>query len=108
MSNRLSHLFKNDSLGVRSSSEGVGLPAGSEVSLFVVEIGPSLDPTVLHVLPGGPDTCGLTHDGVFLARKFHPLPNDSKKVRKRKFQMKTSSKTSIGRLFGPRCESIGF
>jgi hypothetical protein len=54
-------LFKNDSLSVRSASEGVGLPAGSEVSLFVVEIGPSLDATVLDVLAGGPDTCGLTH-----------------------------------------------
>ena len=84
-----SYLFKNDTLGVRSTSEGIGLPAGAQVSLFVVQISPSLNAAVLHVLSGGPDTCGFTHGAVFVARKFHPLPFNSKTDRKRKQKTKT-------------------
>jgi len=53
---------------VRGSSEGIGLPAGSQVGLFVVQIGPSLDATILHVFAGGPDSSGLTHDELFQSR----------------------------------------
>ena len=56
-----SYLFKNDTLGVRSTSEGIGLPAGSQVSFLVVQISPSLDTTIFHVLASGPNTGGLTH-----------------------------------------------
>ena len=54
-------LLKNDSLGVRGSTEGIGLPSGSQVSLFVVLVGPDLVPPVLHVFPSSPDTCWLAH-----------------------------------------------
>ena len=57
------YLLENDALSVRGSSEGVGLPAGSQMCFLVIEIGPSLDTTILHVLPGGPNTCGFTHFG---------------------------------------------
>ena len=50
-----SYLFKNDTLGVRSTSEGIGLPAGSQMGLFVVQIGPSLNTTILDVFSGGSD-----------------------------------------------------
>ena len=48
-------------LGVRSSSERIGLPSCSQMSLLVVLVGPDLVPPVLHVFPSSPDTCWLTH-----------------------------------------------
>ena len=92
-----SHLLKNDSLGVRGASEGVGLPAGAQVGLLVVQIRPSLDAAVLDVLAGGPDTSGLTHDDVFLSKSFHPLPFETKTDRKRKLERKTTTKLSTRR-----------
>merc|ERR1719220_3239565 len=49
------NLLQNNSLGVRSSSEGIGLPSCSQVSLLVVLVGPDLVPPVLHVLPRSGD-----------------------------------------------------
>jgi hypothetical protein len=53
------HFFQDDSLCVRSASEGVGLPPGAQMSLLVVFIGPSLVPAVVDVLSRGPQTSGL-------------------------------------------------
>ena len=36
-------LLKDDALGVRGSTEGIGLPPGAQVSFFVVLIGPNLE-----------------------------------------------------------------
>ena len=53
-----SHLLKDDSLGVGGAAEGVGLPAGPQVSLLVVEIGPHLTQkrraieAMIYVQPG--------------------------------------------------------
>jgi hypothetical protein len=52
------------------------------VSLLVVQIGPALDATVLHVFASGPDTCGFTH---FEQLKEKIGPNFSKTLRKRIF-----------------------
>ena len=60
----LAYLFKNNTLGMGSSSERIGLPAGSQVSFLVVQISPSLDTTIFDVLAGSPDTSGLTHGQV--------------------------------------------
>jgi hypothetical protein len=46
---------------MRSASERIGLPSGSQVSLFVVLVGPDLSTTILNVLSGSSDTCWLTH-----------------------------------------------
>merc|ERR1719270_200140 len=54
-------LLENDSLSVRSSSEGIGLPSCSQVSLLVVLVRPDLGPPVLDVLTGSSDTCRLAH-----------------------------------------------
>jgi hypothetical protein len=67
---------------VRSSSKGVGLPPGAQVSLLVVQIGPALDAAVLHVFASGPDTCGFTH---FEQLKEKIGPKFSKTLRKRIF-----------------------
>ena len=42
MSRNAAYLLQDDSLGVGCASEGVGLPAGAQVSLLVVKIGPDL------------------------------------------------------------------
>ena len=62
---QISYLLENDSLGVRSASEGVGLPSGSQMGLFVVLVGPDLGAAVLDVLTCGPQTPGLTHVAKF-------------------------------------------
>ena len=64
-----SYFLEYDSLGVRGSSEGIGLPPGAEMSLLVVEIGPTLDTAILHVFSGGPDTCGFSHFGQLKKKK---------------------------------------
>ena len=48
-------------LGVRGSTEGIGLPSCPEMSLLVVLVGPDLVPPVLHVFSSSPDPCWLTH-----------------------------------------------
>lgn len=53
------HFFQDDSLSVRSASEGVGLPPGAQMSLLVVLIGPSLVPAVVDVLSRGSQTSRL-------------------------------------------------
>ena len=65
-----SYLFKNDSLGVGSPSERIGLPPGSQMGFLVVQIGPSLDATILDVFAGGSDTGWLTHDQLFKSQKI--------------------------------------
>ena len=50
------NLLKNNSLGVRGSTERIGLPSGSQVSLFVVLVGPDLVAPVVDVLTGGLDS----------------------------------------------------
>ena len=69
------YLFKNDAFRVRSASEGIGLPPGAQVSLFVVEIGPPLNSAILDVLTGGPNTSGFTH---FKLEKFQINQNIQK------------------------------
>jgi hypothetical protein len=59
------NLFKNDSLGMGSSSERIGLPPGSQMGLLIVQIGPSLDTTILDVFAGGSDTGWFTHVEIF-------------------------------------------
>jgi len=49
-------LLEDDSLGVRGSSEGIGLPPGAKMSLLVVFVGPHLVTPVVDVLTGGLDT----------------------------------------------------
>ncbi|GMT25011.1 hypothetical protein PFISCL1PPCAC_16308, partial [Pristionchus fissidentatus] len=56
-----SDLLEDDSLGVGSSSEGVGLPPGSEVSLLVVLVVPSLVTTVVAQLARRTDSHRLSH-----------------------------------------------
>lgn len=53
------HLLEHDSLGVGSTSEGIGLPSGSQMSLLVVLVGPTLVATVVHMLPGSAQTSWL-------------------------------------------------
>ena len=55
------HLLQNDALGVRGSSERVGLPPGAQMDLLVVEVGPHLGAPVLDVLAGRADAAGLAH-----------------------------------------------
>ena len=44
------HFLKNDALGVRGSTERIGLPASSQMGFFVVFVGPSLVTTMIDVL----------------------------------------------------------
>merc|ERR1719225_935926 len=55
------NLLEDNSLGVRGSTEGIGLPSCPEMSLLVVLVGPDLVPPVLHVFSSSPDPCWLTH-----------------------------------------------
>src|SRR5689334_9698209 len=56
-------LLQNDSLGVRSSSERVRLPDGSQVSLLVLLIGPSVIATVQPQVASSPDSTWFTNEG---------------------------------------------
>merc|ERR1711926_11532 len=49
-------LLEDDSLGVRGSSEGIGLPPGAKMGLLVVLIGPHLVAPIVDVFTGGLDT----------------------------------------------------
>lgn len=55
------HLLKNDSLGVGSTSEGVGLPSGSEMGLLVVLVVPPLITAVVAQLARRTDSHRLSH-----------------------------------------------
>ena len=55
-----SHFLKDDALGVRGTSEGVGLPARSQVGLLVVVVSPPVLTAVLDVLTSSAQTAGLT------------------------------------------------
>lgn len=46
-----------------SSTEGVGLPAGAQMGLLVVLVGPSLIATVVHVLARSAETSWLACAG---------------------------------------------
>lgn len=52
-------LLQDDSLGVGSTSEGISLPSGAQMSLLVVLVGPTLVATVVHMLPGSAQTSWL-------------------------------------------------
>lgn len=54
------HLLQDDSLGVGSSSEGIGLPPCTQMGLFVVLVGPSLVTAMVDVLPGSTKTSWLS------------------------------------------------
>lgn len=54
------HLLQDNSLGVGSSSEGVGLPPCAQMGLFEIVISPSLVTTMVDVLPGCTETSWLT------------------------------------------------
>merc|ERR1711915_183024 len=54
-------LFKNDSFGVRSTTERIGLPSCSQVSLLIVEISPDLITAIFHMLTSSSESTGLTH-----------------------------------------------
>merc|ERR1712211_51157 len=54
-------LFKNDSLGVRSSSERIGLPTGSQMGFLVIFVSPDLVTAIVHVLTSSTKTTWLTH-----------------------------------------------
>ena len=43
------------------------------MGFLVVQIGPSLDATILDVFAGGSDTGWLTHDQLFKSQKFLPF-----------------------------------
>ena len=58
-----SDLLKDNSHGVRASSEGVSLPPRSQMSFLVVQIVPSLFPSVNPLLSGGLQSTRLTHVG---------------------------------------------
>merc|ERR1711881_499057 len=49
-------LLEDDTLGVRGSSEGIGLPPGAKMGLLVVLIGPHLVTPVVDVFTSGLDT----------------------------------------------------
>lgn len=61
----MAHLLEHDALSVGSASKWIGLPSCSQVGLFVVQISPSLNPSILDVFSCGPDTRGFTHDEKF-------------------------------------------
>ena len=54
------HFLEDDALGVGGTSEGVSLPACSQVGLLVVIVGPSVLTPVLDVLAGSAQSARLT------------------------------------------------
>lgn len=56
-----SNLFQDDSLGMRSTSERIGLPSGSKVSLLVVLIVPSLFSSMILELPCNTKSLRFSH-----------------------------------------------
>ena len=62
---RFSHFFEHDSLGMGSTSEGVGLEGGSQIGLFIAQNCPSLLSATVSHLTGASDSSGLAHGWVF-------------------------------------------
>ena len=56
--------LEDDTLGVGSTSEGVGLQGGTEVGLLVAQIGPALITSAVSHLTSASDSTWLTHDGI--------------------------------------------
>merc|ERR1719491_1691063 len=52
-------LLKNDSFGMRSSAERIGLPPCSQMSLLVVKISPYITATIFDVLTSSTESTGL-------------------------------------------------
>lgn len=50
------HLLKHNTLSVGCTTEGIGLPSGTQMSLLVVLVGPTLVATVVHMLSGSTQT----------------------------------------------------
>ena len=57
------HFLQDDSLGVRCSGEGIGLPASTQMRFLVVLVRPNLDATVGAMLARSPDSVRFSHDG---------------------------------------------
>merc|ERR1711981_70886 len=57
------NLLHHDALGVRAASERVGLQRRSQVCLLVVQVGPSLDSTIVAQLASASDTAWLVSHG---------------------------------------------
>ena len=55
------HTLDNDSTGMGSTSEGVGLQPGPQVSLLVLFVSPTVDTAVSSQLACRSDSLGLTH-----------------------------------------------
>ena len=54
------HFLENDSLGVRSSSEWIGLPSGTEVRFLVILVVPLLVATVCSLFTSRSETARLS------------------------------------------------
>jgi len=58
------NLFKNNTLGMRSSSKRVSLQRGEQVTLLVINIGPSVSLSVNSVLSSATNSTGLCHSAL--------------------------------------------
>ena len=85
------HLLEDDPFGVRGSTERIGLPSGAKMSLLIVEIGPDLGPTVLHVLTGRLQSSWLAHFDV-LSSTTTPLFRDAAGKGRPKINTTTAAK----------------
>ena len=56
------HFFKNDTLGVGSTSEWIGLEGCTEICFLVTQIGPTLVSSAVSHFTSGSDSSWFTHD----------------------------------------------